>query len=98
MSDNKNDEKKPDSLLDLGHKELVEKSVEELYDEFKKTNDLDSMKIVTSYCLAKALSNSEEVSETVRLEYLKETGRNLRVKLKGDDTENTDDPKAPFKR
>jgi len=85
------------STHDLTYGQITESTVEELFDRFKKMRSEDRINVVSSICLAKALSNSAEIKhEDTRLEYLKEYGRNERAMLKSDGGGNSDDDDPLF--
>lgn len=82
---------------------LKEKSVDELMAAFRILNPIEGIKLVTAYCIAKCLSrdveeNGKSLGEEIRIEYLKEYGRNARATLKNDGSSAGDEDGDLFPR
>jgi len=104
MPDNLENKEKsyPEPVEDLNYNQLVESSVGDLFDRFKKMKTPDRINEVTAYCLARALAGAgmkdieELTNEETRLEYIKEAGRNERSMIKSDGAGLNDDDDPLF--
>lgn len=84
----------------LDYIKIKELPLPELVRKFNHFTTKQKVEFVNNYCLGRCFSEHEDnkINENIKLEYLKEFGRNARTMIKNDDSDDPGEDEGLFPR